>query len=169
MWSIMKSKSVCLSPTFREELMLRDQHPFPPFANVPRGKISERRDTWILGEFCAAAIRISSPKADLGNHCLADHPQRKQQRADSVFEAVDLSINKQSLPSMPNPDPTRRKEGWEEESHMWFSYNRAGYRVNGKYRKVKDLGFVLQAGVVARTRKEWTFFKILKKKENYND
>lgn len=71
-------------------------------------------DTWILEEFCAVAIRISSPKTDLGNHHLADNPQRKQWGADSVFEADDLNIKRQNPPAVPNPDPTWRKEGWEE-------------------------------------------------------
>lgn len=93
----------------------------------------------------------SSPKTHLENHHLADPPQRKQQRADRVFEAVDLSINRQSPPAVPNPDPTWRKEGWQEGCQMRFSQNRAENGGSGKYRKMEEI-WGLQTGVVARTR-----------------
>lgn len=39
-----EEKQDCLvSLTFKEELMVRDHHAFTPFANVSKGKISERK------------------------------------------------------------------------------------------------------------------------------
>lgn len=111
--------------------MLRDQHPFPPFANVPRGKILERRADYMrhtdIRRILCSSHQDFLPKTDLGNHCLADHPQRKQQRVDSVFEAADLSINRQSPPSVPMQ--TLRGEKKDGKENLICDFLRTGQGV----------------------------------------
>lgn len=70
-----------------------------------------------------------------------------------MFEAVDLSINRQTPPAVLKPDQCGGKKGGKKNLRQDFLRTGQGMEERENIEKWERFGSVLQAGVVARTRK----------------